>query len=223
MLNRSVQIGAAAKVTQAQAPAPKPQTRIQRRKTAQILDAALEVFSAEGFRGATVDQIAAQAGMSKPNLLYYFPSKEAIHVALLEDLLDVWLAPLVEMNPQGDPQAELLTYVRRKLEMSRDLPRESRLFANEMLHGAPHLSDTIKGTLKNLVDEKAAVIARWSAEGRIADVHPYHLIFSIWAQTQHYADFDVQVRAVLPSEEAADPFPAAAAHLERMFRQMLRP
>lgn len=204
-----------------QVPAPKPQTRIQRRKTAQILDAALEVFSAEGFRGATVDQIAATAGMSKPNLLYYFPSKEAIHVALLEDLLDLWLAPLVEINPDGDPQAEILSYVDRKLEMSRNLPRESRLFANEMLHGAPHLSDTIKGTLKELVDEKAAVIARWSDTGRIAPVHPHHLIFSVWALTQHYADFDVQVRAVLPEPEASDPFPTARTHLEEMFRKML--
>lgn len=206
-----------------QTPAPRPQTRIQRRKTAQILDAALEVFSAEGFRGATVDQIAAKAAMSKPNLLYYFSTKEAIHIALLEDLLDVWLAPMVAIDPAGDPQTEILSYVQRKLEMSRDLPRESRLFANEMLHGAPHLSETIKGTLKDLVEEKAAVISKWSADGRIAPVHPHHLIFSVWALTQHYADFDVQVRAVLPAEEAADPFPTAAAHLERMFRQMLTP
>ena len=206
-----------------QSPPDKPRTRIQQRKTAQIMEAALEVFSAEGFRGATVDQIAARAGMSKPNLLYYFPSKEAIHVALLEDLLDIWLAPMRALDPAGEPQEEILTYVRRKLEMSRDMPRESRLFANEMLHGAPHLSDTIKGTLKSLVDEKSAVIDRWAAEGRIAPVMAHHLIFSVWALTQHYADFDVQVRAVLPEAEAQDPFPNAARHLETMFRRMLEP
>lgn len=206
-----------------QRPPEKPRTRIQRRKTAQIMEAALEVFSAEGFRGATVDQIAARAGMSKPNLLYYFPSKEAIHVALLEDLLDTWLAPLRALDPVGDPQEEILTYVQRKLEMSRDMPRESRLFANEMLHGAPHLSETIKGTLKALVDEKAAVIDRWATAGRIAPVRAHHLIFSVWALTQHYADFDVQVRAVLPESEAQDPFPNASQHLQQMFRRMLRP
>lgn len=204
-------------------PPEKPRTRIQQRKTAQIMEAALEVFSAEGFRGATVDQIAAQAGMSKPNLLYYFPTKEAIHVALLEDLLGTWLAPLRALDPQGDPQAEILTYVQRKLEMSRDMPRESRLFANEMLHGAPHLSDTIKGTLKDLVDEKATVIEGWAARGRIAPVMAHHLIFSVWALTQHYADFDVQVRAVLPKGEARDPYPKAAQHLQEMFRRMLAP
>ena len=64
-------------------------TRIQRRNRRKILDAALDVFSAQGFRGATLDQIAAVAGLSKPNLLYYFDSKEAMHRALLDDLLDV--------------------------------------------------------------------------------------------------------------------------------------
>ena len=205
-----------------QSDAPQQQTRIQQRNTATILDAALDVFSAEGFRGATVDQIAQAAGMSKPNLLYYFPSKEAMHVTLLERLLDMWLDPLRALDPDGEPEREILAYVRRKLEMSRDHPRESRLFANEMLRGAPHLSDTIKGMLKDLVDDKAAVIAGWAEAGRIAPVHPHHLIFSIWALTQHYADFDVQVRSVLPEPEADDPFPQAGHHLEQMFRKMLR-
>ena len=97
-----------------------------------ILDAALEVFSAYGFRGATVDQIAALAGMTKPNLLYYFRRKEDIHVTLIQRLLDNWLAPLRELDDIGDPMSEIRSYIRRKLEMARDFPRESRLFANEI-------------------------------------------------------------------------------------------
>src|SRR5690606_26558775 len=110
-------------------------SRIQRKNRETILDAALEVFSAHGFRGATLDQIAEVAGLSKPNLLYYFPSKEAIHVTLLSQLLDTWLAPLRALDPMGDPRTEILGYVRRKLDLSRDFPRESRLFANEILQG----------------------------------------------------------------------------------------
>ncbi|MCB1155825.1 TetR family transcriptional regulator C-terminal domain-containing protein, partial [bacterium] len=159
-------------------------------------DAALDVFSAQGFRGATLDQIAGVAGLSKPNLLYYFDSKETMHRALLDNLLDVWLAPLRALDPAGDPRAEIMGYMRRKLEMSRDYPRESRLFANEVLQGAPRLSDAIAGDLKALVDAKAAVIRGWSAEGRLTAVDPYHLIFSIWALTQHYADFDAQIRLI---------------------------
>lgn len=197
---------------------PATRTRIQTRNRRAILDAGLEVFSQHGFRGATLDQIAAQAGLSKPNLLYYFPSKEAIHERLLSGLLDTWLDPLRALDPAGDPRTEILAYVRRKLDMSRDFPRESRLFANEILQGAPRIEDALRGELKTLVDEKAAVIRAWSEGGRIAPVDPRHLIFSIWALTQHYADFDVQVRAVLGD---ADPFPGAARYLEQLFSALL--
>ena len=203
-------------------PMNKPATRIQEKNRKAILDAGLEVFSQFGFRGTTLDQIADRAGLSKPNLLYYFPSKEAVHAALLEGLLHTWLDPLRAMDPGGDPVVEIQGYVARKLMLSRDYPRESRLFANEILQGAPRIEHALTGALKTLVDEKAAVIANWVSLGRIAPVDPYHLIFSIWALTQHYADFDVQVRAVL-GPQRPDAYPAAGAYLHTLFARMLTP
>ncbi|THD82870.1 TetR family transcriptional regulator [Aliigemmobacter aestuarii] len=200
---------------------PRARTKIQIRNSETILDAALDVFSQHGFRGATLDQIAEVAGLSKPNLLYYFASKEAIHQALLSELLDTWLDPLRALRADGEPIGEILGYVHRKLEMSRDFPRESRLFANEILQGAPRMMEAITGELKTLVDEKAAVIRDWADDGRIAPVDPYHLIFSIWALTQHYADFDVQVRAVLGPGH--DPFAEADIYLDTLFRKLLTP
>lgn len=175
-------------------------TRIQGINRRIILDAALEVFSAYGFRGSTVDQIAAKAGMSKPNLLYYFPRKQDIYVTVLEDTLEGWLKPLADLDPNGDPVEELRRYITAKLKMSAENPEASRLFANEILHGAPAISEFLKSHLRSLVEEKAAVIRHWVGEGRLAPVDPYHLIFVIWATTQHYADFDVQIRAVLGSQ-----------------------
>jgi TetR/AcrR family transcriptional regulator len=202
----------------------RPRTRIQREKQDVILDAALDVFSLHGFRGATIDQIAEAAGMSKPNLLYYFSSKEEIHRRLLEDMLDLWLDPLREFDAGGDPVSELRSYIRRKLEMARDFPRQSRLFANEMLQGAPHAIDVLEGELKALVDDKARVIECWMHEGKIVRTDPYHLIFSIWATTQHYADFDVQVRAVLGPARGGDArFEDAARYLEGLFLNGLVP
>lgn len=199
---------------------PRPKTRIQQKNSEAILEAALEVFSAQGFRGATLDQIAEVAGLSKPNLLYYFPSKEAIHQALLSELLDTWLDPLRAMDPSGDPVTEIMGYVRRKLDLSRDYPRESRLFANEILQGAPRMKAAIEGELKDLVDEKAAVLRRWMEEGRIARMDPAHLIFSIWALTQHYADFEMQVQAVLGGGH--DPFAEASEFLETLYLRLLK-
>ncbi|MEJ6389046.1 TetR family transcriptional regulator C-terminal domain-containing protein [Gymnodinialimonas ulvae] len=199
----------------------KPRTRIQEKNRALALEAALEVFSRQGFRGATLDEIAREAGLSKPNLLYYFASKDEIHVTLLEGLVDTWLAPLREMDAEGDPREELLAYVHRKLQMSRDYPRESRLFAQEVVQGAPRIGAGLSTDLKALVDEKAAVIRAWSRAGKIADVDPHHLIFSIWSLTQHYADFDVQVRAVLGP--GRDPVAEAEGFLDTLFRRLLAP
>ena len=198
----------------------KPATRIQEKNRASILDAGLAVFSQSGFRGATLDQIADAAGLSKPNLLYYFASKEAVHAALLEGLLHTWLDPLHALDPAGDPLAEIQAYVARKLALSRDYPRESRLFANEILQGAPRIEHVLTGELKALVDDKAGVIAGWMAQGRIAPADPHHLIFSIWALTQHYADFDVQVRAVL-GPDRTDAYPTAGDFLATLFTRLL--
>ena len=197
-------------------------TRIQRQNRETILAAALEVFSARGFRGATLDGIAAASGLSKPNLLYYFPSKEAIHLALLDGLMETWLAPLRALDPAGDPVAEIVGYVRLKLDMARRFPRESRLFANEIMQGAPNIAEGIEGPLKALVDEKAAVIAAWAADGRIAPLDPRHLIFSIWATTQHYADFEAQVRTILGADDAGR-YQGAEAFLSEFYTRALAP
>lgn len=199
-------------------------TRIQVENQERILDAALEVFSERGFRGATIDQIADQAGMSKPNLLYYFRRKKDMYEALIARLLDTWLEPLRELDGEGDPLPELQSYIRRKLEMSRDFPRESRLFANEILQGAPHILPLLEAELKPLVDEKAEVIRGWMKQGLINPVDPRHLIFSIWSTTQHYADFDIQVRVILGPDRGGDGrFEDAARYLEALFLDGLRP
>jgi len=206
----------------ARAAASKSQTRIQREKTEVILTAALDVFSAYGYRGSTIDQIASRAGLSKPNLLYYFDGKHAIHKLLIERLLVTWLTPLEHLGEEGDPLEEIIGYVVRKLEMARDFPRESRLFANEILQGAPNITEQISGPLKDLVDAKANVIRNWSRAGLIAPVNPYHLIFSIWSATQHYADFDIQVSLILDDKVATN-FEDASKHLTEMFTRLLRP
>jgi TetR/AcrR family transcriptional regulator len=199
-------------------------TRIQQQKREHILEAALEVFSVNGFRGSTIDQIAEAAGMSKPNILYYFRSKEEMHVILIRRLMDRWLAPLREIDDGGDPIGELRGYIRRKLEMARDFPRESRLFANEVLQGAPRIIGMLEGELRALVEEKAQVVRGWMRAGKLRPADPWHLIFSVWATTQHYADFDVQVRAVLGPERYGDGrFEDAARFLEQLYLDGLRP
>lgn len=193
-------------------------TRIQKTKRGAILDAGLAVFSQFGLRGATLDQIASAAALSKPNVLYYFPSKEAIYTTLLETLLDTWLDPLRALDPAGDPVSEIMDYAHRKLRLSKEHPRESRLFANEILQGAPHIAEELSGPLRALVDAKARDIQSWIDTDQLPQLDPYHLIFAIWSQTQHYADFETQVSAVLGT---SDYFEDAERHIDTMFRRML--
>lgn len=198
---------------------PKKPSRIQTRNRLVILDAALEVFSRHGYRGATLDQIAIEAGLSKPNILYYFEGKEVIHVTLMNKMMDTWLDPLRAMQADGNPRAEILDYVQRKLDMARDMPRESRLFAVEMLEGAPRMLPHLETELRPLVDEKCAVIQGWIDTGHLPHLNPQHLIFSIWSTTQHYADFDAQVQALLP--KAGDAHADASTYLQQLFGSLL--
>ena len=200
----------------------KKPTRIQTKNRAIIERAALEIFSRDGFRGATVDSIADAAGMSKPNLLYYFPTKDHVYRSLLEGLLEHWTAPLRELDPDGEPAEQITAYIDRKVELARDFPMESRLFAGEMLRGAPTLKDVLVGDLKALIDRQAAVIKGWMDGGRLKPMDPYHLIFAIWATTQHYADFDVQVCSLL-NDKSNDRFDAAKEALKTIFIEGLRP
>ena len=200
----------------------KPLSRIQKQNRTTILEAALNVFSTHGFRGATLDQIAQDAGLSKPNILYYFDGKEAIHIALLSQLLDAWLDPLRRLNAEGEPREELMRYIRRKLQMSCEFPRESRLFANEIVQGAPRIEGFLSGELRALVDEKATVLQTWMDAGKIEPLDPYHLLFSIWAMTQHYADFEAQI-LMIRSGQIKDSHEGSDTFVETIFTKILLP
>lgn len=205
-------------------PVKEKRSRIQQNNRKRILEAALEVFSTYGFRGSTLDQVAEHAEISKPNILYYYSGKSEIYIELLYELLDLWLDPLRKLDNERDPIDEIVEYVLRKLELSKNHPRESRLFANEIFQGAPRIEQAIRGELRTLVNEKTKLIEGWVKKGQIADVDPYHLIFSIWATTQHYADFETQILMVKGQKRMTQKtYDDAAQYLERLYRQMLAP
>jgi TetR/AcrR family transcriptional regulator len=206
-------------ITTPAVPPEKKPSRIQLRNRLRILDAALNVFSQHGFRGATLDQIAKEAGLSKPNILYYFSAKEEIHVTLLNQLMETWLDPLIEMDSNGEPLEEILNYVQRKLDMARELPRESRLFANEILQGAPRMTPHLKSDLLPLVNDKCAVIQDWMDTGKLAPTNPRHLMYAIWSTTQHYADFEAQLNII----STDDTYVEAQVYLRHLFTNLLQP
>ena len=175
----------------------RPKGRNRAAQQMAIITAAERVFAGAGFGGATMAAIAMAAGLPKPNLHYYFGSKRALYRAVLDRTLHAWLEPADSIVADADPREALECYIRGKMRQSFTRPYASRVWANELLHGAPELRGTLVRTLRPLMRRKAAVIEQWAAAGRMAPVDSMHLFFTIWAATQTYADFEVQICAVV--------------------------
>ena len=171
------------------------------RQREQILQAATRVFSRKGYDGARVDEIARAAGLSKANLLYYCGSKKVLYRLVIEQVLSLWLAALGDLADDVNPEEAIRQYVDKKLLLSRNYPEASRLFAMEIISGAPVISSQLSGHLRSWVNEKGKVFKRWQKEGRMAAIDPAHAFFMIWAVTQTYADFETQIQAVTGAKD----------------------
>jgi len=191
--------------------------RKRRQNEAKILAAAEMVFAERGFAAATTSAIARLAAMPKANLHYYFRTKQALYDRVLDEILALWIDTAEAIRPEADPKTALSDYIAAKFEFSRRRPQASKVFANEILHGAPRVRRRLSGDLKAWLEAKCAVIEGWIASGRMAPVDPKHLFFIIWAATQTYADFDVQVEVLLDRRRLKSrDFEAASALLRRM-------
>jgi TetR/AcrR family transcriptional regulator len=166
-----------------------------------ILTAAERVFAGAGFGGATMAAIAQASGLPKANLHYYFGSKRELYRTVLARTLKDWLLPAEVITPQAIPRVAIESYIRAKMALSAQRPHASKVFANELLHGAAVVKVLLATELRSMVQAKAAVIDGWVRAGRMAPVDAVHLFFTIWAATQTYADFDAQVSAVLGRPE----------------------
>jgi TetR/AcrR family transcriptional regulator len=202
-------------------PSPRPRKisvngrgRIRESNESRLLKAAETVFAERGFSGATTAAIAARAKLPKANLHYYFRTKAELYRAVLANVLALWLDELDRFTPDREPSDAIAEYVAGKLYWSRVRPNASKVFANEILHGAPFLESYLARDLRQRVEQKAKVIRQWIRSGKLRPVDPKHLILQLCASTQHYADFDVQVRAVLGRRKLGErDFAAATANI----------
>jgi len=170
----------------------------RRASTAQILRAAEEQFARHGFGGTTVAAIAEAAGLPKANLHYYFGSKEALYRAVLEDILSNWLRDAdLWITRERSAREGLGGYIRAKMEWTRARGDASRIFAGELLAGAPHIRQFLGLEVRGYVERMDAVFRHWAASGEMRPVPATHFLFCIWAMTQSYADFTPQMEAVL--------------------------
>jgi len=195
-----------------------PSSHSRQKQEARIMKAAEEVFAEFGYKGATVDAIAERAGLSKQNMLYYFSSKKLLYQNVLGAILDVWIESMALLEQPGkDPAAKLESYIRRKIDLSRTRPNGSKVFATEIINGAPHLSADIKNRLLPHFEADIRLVESWISEGKIDPVDPKHLFFMIWSSTQTYADFSAQIEILLGKKKLTAPdFEDAAKFLSQV-------
>ncbi|MBO9406243.1 TetR family transcriptional regulator C-terminal domain-containing protein [Shimia sp. R9_1] len=169
-----------------------------RRKEAEtlILSAAEKVFAEAGFGGATMQLIADVAGLPKANLHYYFPTKELLYRQVVQNIFEIWLQAADSFDNAEGPEDGIGAYIDAKMEISRRHPDGSKVWASEVMHGAPVIQDYLETTLTDWTNGRIKVIERWIAEGRMQPIDPRQLLYMLWATTQHYADFGHQIETL---------------------------
>lgn len=175
--------------------------RIRQQNTLVILEAAEQEFAANGYKGTSMQAIADRAGLPKANLHYYYKSKGNLYGAVLERIIKSWNDGLAHMSEDDDPAEVLESYIRLKVDLACHYPHRSKLFASEIISGAPALHQYIRKDMRKFLREKVRIIQAWIDQGKIKAVDPYHLMFMIWATTQHYADFETQILMLMNRAE----------------------
>jgi TetR/AcrR family transcriptional regulator len=168
----------------------------------QILRGAEQVFAQYGYRGASIDRIAHHIGISKQNLIYYFSSKEKLYRSVLQNIVDLWLERMsFGEDLDQAPEHVIDNYIRAKLRLSRDYPQASKVFAQEIIAGAPIIRTYLQQHLQPIFEKDMAIVRRWIESGYLVPFKPEHLFFTIWSVTQTYADFSTQIQLVLHKEQ----------------------
>ncbi|AQS36285.1 transcriptional regulator, TetR family [Shewanella psychrophila] len=177
---------------------------IRQKNKAVIFDAAKKEFVTYGFKGASIKRIAERANIARANIHYYFEDKTDLYRQLLSNIIEVWNRDYDTLSVDKGPKQALSTYIRAKVMHSKDDPDSSRIFASELIHGAPVLNDYLYGDFKDWLQSQVSVIDTWIEQGLMDKVNSHHLLFLIWSSTQHYADFNVQVVAALNKQTMSD-------------------
>src|SRR5277367_2395832 len=153
-----------------------------------ILAAAEAVFAEQGFGGATMAAIASRAGVPKPNVHYYFPTKEGLYRAVIARVMNAWLDAAASFDTSPDPGEALTAYIGAKMDLAREMPLSSQIWASEIMRGAPVIQDFLDTTLTQWVRSRERVVRKWIADGKLRPIDPKFLFYMIWATTQHYAN-----------------------------------
>lgn len=177
---------------------------IRRENERLILQAAEEIFAEYGYGGATMARIADKAGLAKANVHYYFATKEVLYRRVIDTIFHVWLGAADALDESDEPAAALTRYIHTKMDLSRDRPLGSKVWANEIIQRAPIIQDYLETRLKEWTEDRGRMIQNWIDQGKMNPIDTRHLLYMIWATTQHYADFGHQIKTLNGGEDLSE-------------------
>jgi AcrR family transcriptional regulator len=169
---------------------------IRKRNEQRILRAAADEFVKNGYKGTSVQAIADQVELPKANILYYFKSKKGLYLAVLEEILNLWNKGFSDDAATRSPADVIEQYIVGKMHYSRTHPKESKIFALELIHGGQNITDASELPMVKWTEGKRNIIQAWIEKGLIRPIEPLYLLFLIWGTTQFYADYDSEIHMI---------------------------
>lgn len=178
--------------------------KIRTDNRAKIIAIAEMEFAEFGYKGASIMNIAKRANLPRANVHYYFKNKLELYKKVLFDILQLWNDAFNQITPEDDPAEAIGAYIRAKVMYSKTNPLASKIFANEIIQGAPRISEYLNSDFRHWLKSKSSVVEHWIKQKKMDPIDPLFLIMLIWSATQHYAEFSTQVSAVLDKPQLTD-------------------
>ena len=178
--------------------------QIRKRNEKKILECAEMVFAENGYRGASISMIADRAGVPKSNVIYYFPSKDHLYQSVLSHICRLWLEAGDEIHVDNEPAPALRSYIFHKMDLARERPHGSKVWANEVIGGCQFIEEFLNTYVKEWTDTRCAVVEHWMEKGLLKQMDPRPMFYMIWSTTQHYADFNIQIAHLNGGEPLTD-------------------
>jgi AcrR family transcriptional regulator len=186
--------------------------REKRQRTLQIMDAAKQVFSAKGFGGATMEEIAQAAELSPATLYLYFKNKNELYASLNEHLLRFLCERLkrVAQDEGLDSRAKVLALS----EAMHDVFQFDRLILFNVFHmqssqalGAlsPQMVEMINGLAAEALRTLAGIFAQGMDEGVFRRCHPMALADLVWSVFSGLVLFEENKRLFDPRKDFLRP------------------
>jgi TetR/AcrR family transcriptional regulator len=172
-------------------------------KKEQILLAAEQVFAERGFKGATIREVAQQAGIASSLIFYYFKNKMALYEAVFQSFFDQ-LEGLVQQNLSLD--LDRLGQLRQFLFTFTDYAKEHRNMIRLLLREIIDNGRLMKKIAQEYFDPLYEVASEFLREGKretlFRDVDPLHFIHSFIGMNVFY----FVAEPILQAVGAPDPY-----------------